>query len=54
VAARRRGFAVLSVAFPVLRAFSALDTLLPFQSGYKLIVRAVRTGVAAPDGAGRS
>lgn len=33
-------FKLLGLAYPALAAFSRLDALVPFQSGYKLIVRA--------------
>ena len=36
----RRGFALLRLAYPFLWAISRLDALLPWQSGYKLMVRA--------------
>lgn len=36
----RRGFALLRVVYPFLWAVSRLDTLLPLQPGYKLMVRA--------------
>jgi SAM-dependent methyltransferase len=36
----RKEFRVLSALYPVFWAFSRMDALLPFQSGYKLMVRA--------------
>jgi SAM-dependent methyltransferase len=36
----KQAFGLLTLAFPFLRAFSWMDTLLPWQPGYKLIVRA--------------
>jgi hypothetical protein len=36
----RRAFALLRLAYPFLWAMSRLDSLLPLQPGYKLIVRA--------------
>jgi SAM-dependent methyltransferase len=39
----RKQFFVLSALYPLLWTIAQLDRLLPFQSGYKLIVRARRT-----------
>jgi SAM-dependent methyltransferase len=39
----RKQFLMLSAMYPVLWTVAQLDRLLPFQSGYKLIVRARRT-----------
>ncbi|MBA2458377.1 MAG: class I SAM-dependent methyltransferase [Gemmatimonadales bacterium] len=39
----RKQFLMLSALYPVLWTVAQLDRLLPFQSGYKLIVRARRT-----------
>lgn len=40
VATHGTAFRLLGAAYPFLYAFSQLDALMPFQSGYKLIVRA--------------
>jgi SAM-dependent methyltransferase len=40
VAKHGAAFRLLGIAYPFLYAFSRLDALMPFQSGYKLIVRA--------------
>jgi SAM-dependent methyltransferase len=44
----RRAFALLRLAYPFLCAMSRLDSLLPLQPGYKLIVRARRVPAADP------
>jgi len=40
VARHGAAFRLLGITYPFLYAFSRLDALMPFQSGYKLIVRA--------------
>ena len=40
----KKEFLVLSTLYPVLWAIAKMDALLPLQSGYKLIVRARRSG----------
>jgi SAM-dependent methyltransferase len=40
VAKHGAAFRLLGITYPFLYAFSRLDALMPFQSGYKLIVRA--------------
>lgn len=40
VAKHGAAFRLLGITYPFLHAFSRLDALMPFQSGYKLIVRA--------------
>jgi SAM-dependent methyltransferase len=40
----RKQFLVLTALYPVLWTMAQLDRLLPFQAGYKLIVRARRLG----------
>jgi SAM-dependent methyltransferase len=40
----KKEFLVLSTLYPVLWAMAKMDALLPLQSGYKLIVRARRSG----------
>lgn len=52
VSSQQGSFRLLGAAYPLLRAFSALDVLLPLQPGYKLVVRAVRT--STPTAGGRS
>lgn len=42
-------FLLLSVCYPLLWSMTKLDALLPFQSGYKLIVRARRSGEGRDD-----
>ncbi len=42
VATHGTAFRLLGIAYPFLYAFSRLDALMPFQPGYKLIVRARR------------
>jgi SAM-dependent methyltransferase len=42
----RRQFRLLSALYPVLRAGAALDALLPWQPGHKLILRATLHGPA--------
>jgi len=42
-------YRVLSAVYPALRAWSALDVLLPLQSRYRLIVRARRLGGDPPE-----
>jgi SAM-dependent methyltransferase len=44
-----REYRVLSAVYPALRAWSALDVLLPLQSRYRLIVRARRLGGDPPE-----
>jgi SAM-dependent methyltransferase len=43
VSRHRKQFLMLSALYPFLWSVAQLDRLLPFQSGYKLIVRARRT-----------
>ena len=38
----RKEFMLLSILYPLLRVVAGLDVLLPFQSGYKLIIEAIR------------
>lgn len=40
----RKQFLLLSALYPVLWTIARMDALLPFQSGYKLIVQARRSG----------
>jgi SAM-dependent methyltransferase len=44
VARHRNAFRAYSVVFPVVRAFSALDRLVPWTPGYMLIAAATRMG----------
>ena len=48
LAGLNKEYRLLSLAYPILKAWSALDVLLPFQSRYRLIVRARRPGLDLP------
>jgi hypothetical protein len=47
VEGHRKQFVVFSALYPFLWTLARLDALLPFQAGYKLIVRARRTETPA-------
>ena len=44
LAKHRRMFRAYSLVYPVVRAVAALDALIPWASGYMLIVTAERRG----------